>query len=285
MKLLLKSSMAIIFFGSLQSVTMATTLEEQIKTLSKNGWQVGVSILDMDDKLISINGDNRFPLDSTVKALACANILAKVDAKKFNLDYSKTIRQKDIVTYSPIVKDYVNKKLTIKQACEITTAYSDNAAANFAIELGGGPIGLTSFMRSIGDEVTRSDRYEPDLVINPESDIRDTTSPNAINASMKKLLMGNVLSKNSKVQLKEWMMGNKVADNMLRATLPKGWEIADRTGASDYGIRGLISMVWSETHAPVFISIYVRKADTSLDERSEVIKLLSENIVKEYLIK
>lgn len=203
---------------------------------------------------------------------------------KLTLDHSKIIQQKDIITYSPVVKNYVNKKLTIKQACEITTAYSDNTAANFAIEAGGGPLGLTLFMRSIGDEITRSDRYEPDLVINPEGDIRDTTTPNAMNASMKKLLTGNILSQGSKEQLKEWMMGNKVADNMLRAALPKGWKIADRTGASDYGIRGLTSMVWSQTHAPVFISIYVRKSGTSLDERSEVIKLLSDHIVKEYLI-
>ncbi|MDR2061704.1 MAG: class A beta-lactamase-related serine hydrolase, partial [Acinetobacter sp.] len=118
MKLLLKSIMTFVLFGSSVSVTMATTLEEQVKTLSEKGWQIGVSILDMDDKLISINGDKRFPLDSTVKALACANVLAKVDAEKLTLDYSKTIQEKDLVTYSPILKDYVNKKLTIKQACE-----------------------------------------------------------------------------------------------------------------------------------------------------------------------
>ncbi|ENW80970.1 hypothetical protein F909_02260 [Acinetobacter sp. ANC 3929] len=40
-----------------------------------------------------------------------------------------------------------------------------------------------------------------------------------------------------------------------------------------------------ETHAPVFISIYVRKIETSLDERSEVIEFLSDHIVKEHLIK
>ncbi len=119
MRSLLKSAIAVVLFGSSLSVTMAATLEEQVKSLSEKGWQVGVSILDMENKRISINGDKRFPLDSTVKALACAHVLAQVDAKKLTLDHSKTIRQKDLVTYSPVVKDYVNKKLTIKQACEI----------------------------------------------------------------------------------------------------------------------------------------------------------------------
>lgn len=48
------------------------------------------------------------------------------------------LQQKDIVTYSPVVKNYVNEK----RAYEITTAYTDDTAANFAIEAGGGSVGL-----------------------------------------------------------------------------------------------------------------------------------------------
>ena len=72
---------------------------------------------------------------------------------------------------------------------------------------------------------------------------------------------------------------------MVRSAYLIGWKIADHTGASDCGVRGLNSMGGLETHAPVFISIYVRKIETSLDERSEVIEFLSDNIVKEHLIK
>lgn len=285
MNIFLKALLTIFLFTSFISLSMAASLENQVKTLSEEGWQIGISILDMNNKMISINGEQRFPLDSTVKSIACANILSKVDANKLTLNHSKIINQNSLVTYSPIVKEYVNKRLTLKEACQISNAYSDNTAANFTISEGEGPSGLTSFMRSIGDDITRSDRYEPDLTVNPEGDIKDTTSPNAINSSLKKLLTGNVLSKDSKEQLKKWMMGNKVADNMLRAVLPPDWKIADRTGASDYGIRGLTAMVWSEDHSPVFISIYVRKSGTSLDKRSDVIRLLSEHVVKEYLIK
>ena len=42
-------------------------------------------------------------------------------------------------------------------------------------------------------------------------------------------------------------------------------------------------MVWSNDHEPVFISIYVRKGDTSLEERSEVIRILGSHIFNEYL--
>ena len=263
--------------------TNASLLEDKVNSLEKEGWKVGVSIFDANSKkLVSVNGDTRFQLDSTVKALACANVLANVDKKLLSLDKKVLIDKKDIVTYSPVTIKRINKSMTLREACAATTAYSDNTAANITISAVGGPQKLTQFMRDLGDTKTRSDRYEPELVINPEYDLRDTTTADAMSESLSKLLIGNTLSKNSKEQLKSWMMDNKVADNLLRARLPKGWSIADRSGASDYGIRGITSMVWSATQEPLFISIYVRKSNTTLDERSKIINEIGEVIFNKY---
>lgn len=283
MNLRFKTLVTLILSVPIVSSAFALNLQDQAKLYEKEGWKIGLSILFSDDRTISINGDQRFPLDSTVKSIACANVLAKVDAKKISLDHSMIVTDENIVTYSPVAKDYINKSFTLDQACKAANEYSDNTAANFTILSGGGPEGLTAFMRAIGDTVTRSDRYEPDLTVNPINDLRDTTTPDAMSKSIKKILIGEVLSNSSKAQLKEWMVNNKVADNMLRASLPKGWKIADRSGASDYGVRGITSMVWSNDHEPVFISIYVRKEGSSLDERSEVIRILGSHIFNEYL--
>jgi beta-lactamase class A CARB-1 len=263
----------------------ASNLNDQVEKYEAEGWKVGLSVLFSDDKVISINGDKHFPLDSTVKAIACANVLSKVDKKILTLNHTMMVSKENLVVYSPVAKDYINKPFTLDRACKAATEYSDNTGTNFAILSGGGPGGLTDFMRSIGDNVSRSDRYEPELTINPENDLRDTTTPDAMSASIKKILTENVLSEQSKKQLKDWMSDNKVADNLLRASLPQGWKIADRSGASDYGIRGITAMVWSENHDPVFISIYVRKQGTTLDERSEVIRILGENIFNDYILK
>lgn len=283
MRLRFKTLATLVLCMPIVSSAFALNLHDQVKQYEKEGWKIGLSILYSDNSSVSINGDQRFPLDSTVKSIACANVLAKVDAKKISLNHSMIVTEKNIVTYSPVAKNYINKPFTLEKACEAANEYSDNTGANFAILSGGGPEGLTAFMRSIGDTVTRSDRYEPELTINPVDDLRDTTTPNTMSLSIKNILTGDVLSNASKDQLKKWMINNKVADNMLRASLPKGWEIADRSGASDYGIRGIASMVWSNNHEPVFISIYVRKGDSSLDERSEVIRILGAHIFNEYL--
>lgn len=283
MNLRFKTLTALVLSIPLVSSAFALNLDEQVKLYEKEGWKVGLSVLFSDNRTISINGDKRFPLDSTVKSIACANVLAKVDAKNISLNHSMLVTKENMVTYSPVAQGYLNQPFTLEQACQAANEYSDNTAANFAILSGGGPEGLTAFMRSIDDTVTRSDRYEPELTINPENDLRDTTTPDAMSQSMKKILTEEVLSDASRNQLKEWMINNKVADNMLRASLPKGWKIADRSGASEYGVRGITSMVWSNNHEPVFISIYVRKEGSSLDERSEVIRILGSHIFNEYL--
>lgn len=261
----------------------ASDLEKRVQYFEDKGWSIGVTVLDTESgDMNSVNGDNRFHFNSTIKALACANVLSKVDENRISLDDSISLKKSDIVTYSPVTEDYIGKKLTLRKACEAALTYSDNTAANYTISVGGGPEGLTKFMRSIGDDVLRSDRYEPDLTKNIEYDIRDTTTTNAMASSLNKLLLDNILSEESKLQLKKWMKDNKVANDLLRASLPQGWSIADRSGASDYGVRGIISMAWSKDHEPVIITMYVRKSNTTMKERDQVIADLGKVIFKQY---
>ncbi|MEL4341868.1 class A beta-lactamase [Shewanella xiamenensis] len=259
------------------------SVKQTVNEFERQGWNIGVSIIEnSSNNVYSINGDERFSTNSTVKALACAIVLSEVDKNTASLNDAMMINEQDVVSHSPVMKEFIGKKVTLADACKATMTYSDNTAANFAIKKSGGPEGITSFLRSMGDDITRADRYEPDLNTNLEGDLRDTSTANAMAANFNKLLLGNILSTQSKEQLKDWMMGNKVADNMLRLVLPTGWEIADRTGANSYGARGIISMVWSESQQPLIISIYIKKEKTSIEEREKVISEIGRVIFTEY---
>lgn len=259
------------------------SVKQTVNEFERQGWNIGVSVIEnSSNNVYSINGDERFSTNSTVKALACAIVLSKVDKNAASLNDAMMINERDVVSHSPVMKEFIGKKVTLADACKATMTYSDNTAANFAIKKSGGPEGITSFLRSMGDDITRADRYEPDLNTNPDGDLRDTSTANAMAANFNKLLLGNILSTQSKEQLKNWMMGNKVADNMLRLVLPTGWEIADRTGANSYGARGIISMVWSESQQPLIISIYIKKEKNSIEEREKVISEIGRVIFTEY---
>ena len=77
---------------------------------------------------------------------------------------------------------------------------SDNSSANLLLASLGGPPGLTQDARSLGDELTRLDRIEPELDEAEPNDARDTTTPASM-ARNRKLVTGTALSAASRNQL------------------------------------------------------------------------------------
>lgn len=262
----------------------ANTIFKKIKEAERQlDARIGVSIYDItDNKLWSYNGDTCFPLMSTFKTLACAKLLADVEKGLQSLDTSAVITANSLIAWSPITKKHLGEKLSLKQACSAAMIMSDNTAANIVLTGINGPKALTQFMRSIGDEVTRLDRIEPDLNEALDGDKRDTTTPNAMVKSLHTLLFGDVLSQSSKAQLKQWMIDNKVTGSLFRSVLPENWWIADRSGAGGYGSRGITAVVWSDKRSPIIISIYLTQTNAPFGLRNKAIANIGKEIFTVY---
>lgn len=255
-------------------------LEQVIRQAEKHlSAHIGVSILDTaTNQQWSYRGDERVPLTSTFKTLACAKLLFDVDQQRILPSDSEVIVENDLVTYSPVTEKYVGKTMTLYEACSATMLTSDNTAANKVLEVIGGPSEVTKFVREVGDNITRLDRFETELNEGKPGDLRDTTTPNAMSHTLKTLLFGSVLSEESRAQLKEWMVNNQVTGNLLRPVLPKGWKIGDRSGAGGYGSRSITAVVWSESQAPVVISLYIAQTEASFDDRNQAITRIGKAI-------
>ena len=126
--------------------------------------RIGVAIIDSQTgQRCSYRGEERFPITSTFKPLACAALLSEVDAGRARLDQSVRIRADDVVSYSPVTGHLVGQSITLSRACEAAITLSDNTAGNIVLEAIGGPEGLTGFFRELGDTHSRLDRTEPSL--------------------------------------------------------------------------------------------------------------------------
>jgi beta-lactamase class A len=181
---------------------------------------------------------------STFKLLLAAQVLAAVDAGRERLDRRLTWTADDLVSWSPVVEKHDGRAgLDINTLCEATMTISDNTAANLLLAEHGGPAGLTAWLRSLGDEVTRLDRDEPTLNEATPGDPRDTSSPAALVATMRKLLLGNVLSAASRERLTAWLEANQTGDRRLRAGVP-GWRVGDKTGTSGTHVSNDIGILW-----------------------------------------
>lgn len=113
---------------------------------------------------------------------------------------------------------------------------SDNTAGNLLLDELGGPGAVTAFTRSLGDQVTRLDRREPELNSAVPGDDRDTTSPPAIAADYREVVLGSRLDDMDCALLTSWLVGNTTGDTRIRAGLPADWRVGDKTGASRYGV-------------------------------------------------
>jgi len=243
--------------------------------------RLGVMILDRDTgRSFERHADQLFPITSTFKAFAVAALLANVDAGSDQLDRRVRFSQEALVAYSPITETRVGDAgMSLEEICDAACTMSDNTAGNLLLQAIGGPSGFTSFMRGIGDSVTRLDRVETALNEGTPGDTRDTTSPRAAATSLEKLLMGHVLSDASRDKLQQWMIANKVAGPLLRSRIPADWKIADRSGAGGNGSRSIIALMWPPLRKPVVAAIYMTETQASMGDRNAAIAELGSAIV------
>ena len=256
-----------------RTASQDTLLETVRKIEHRSNGQLGIAIHDTGlDRHWYYKADERFPLSSTFKPFACAGLLSKMDKGEEHLDRRLIVHSEDIVTYSPVTANHIGPPgLSLSQLCEATITLSDNTAGNFVLKALGGPTGFTAYMQSIGDKTTRLDRWETALNEAHPGDARDTTTPRAAMTSLTTLLLGEALSPASRDRLTGWMRNDKVADALLRASLPQNWEIADKTGAGNNGSRGIIAVIWPPAQAPLIVAIYMTGTSFSLEERNTAI--------------
>lgn len=244
--------------------------------------KIGMSIVNADGQpIFGYRQNERFPLTSTFKVLACAALLDRLHKTAGSLDQTVTIKPDELLSYSPITKNYVAPAtITLQTLCSAAVSYSDNTAGNSILTYLSGPAAVTRFMRESGDTVTRLDRTEPTLNEATPGDERDTSTPERMAAGLHTLLATPLLTKPHQMMLENWMQEDKVADNLLRAALPKGWSIADKTGAGGYGSRAIIAAVYPTGEKPVYMAIYITQTDAEMKVSDGVIKKIGERVFR-----
>jgi beta-lactamase class A len=205
--------------------------------------------------------DERFPLLSTFKVLAAAAVLERARGREPGL-LDRVIRwtDEDLVAYSPITSLHVDDGLTVAELCHAAITHSDNTAGNLLLERIGGPAGLTRYTRSLGDPVTRLDRWETALNDWSPASPRDTTTPAAMARNLRNLTVGHELHPCDRDRLVGWLRANTTGDARIRAGLPASWTVGDKTGTTTaYGAANDIAIVHPPTGAPLILAVHTNR--------------------------
>jgi beta-lactamase class A len=170
--------------------------------------------------------------------------------------------------------------MTLGALCAAAIEQSDNTAGNLLLDAIGGPAGLTNFVRTIGDEMTRLDRKEPELNSANPGDERDTTTPAMMCADTQRLVLGSVLSESSRHQLEDWLQHNETGALMIRAGVPKTWTVGDKTGRSENGATNDVAIVRPPGRAPILVAIYSIGSTSSANDHVAIVAETARVIVE-----
>jgi beta-lactamase class A len=264
------------------TTTVITDLPHPFTPLeAKSGGRLGVCVLNTATGKVYGNREHeRFAMCSTFKLPLAAAILREADRGKLKLDATVPVSKADLVPHAPVVEANLAKgSMTIRALTEAAQKQSDNAAANLLLKQIGGPAGFTQFFRDLSDQVTRSDRLEPEMNRWKPGDDRDTTTPAAMAATVAKILTGDILTPASRDLLIQWMIDTKTGLKRIRAGLPQDWRAGDKTGTGYDDICGKvndIAIAWPPGKPPLIVTGYFNTAGPADDVRDEDQAILAE---------
>ncbi|MFE9655933.1 class A beta-lactamase [Micromonospora sp. NPDC006431] len=232
--------------------------------------RLGVYAIDTGTgRTVEHRADERFGYASTFKALAAAAMLDAASTAELNqvVRYARA----DLVTHSPITERHVGTGMTLRELGDAAVRYSDNTAANLLLKRLGGPAGFERALRDLGDQVTDPERIETDLNEAAPGDRRDTSTPRALATDLRAYVLGDALSAEDRAVLTGWLKGNTTGDKLIRAGVPAGWQVGDKTGSGGYGTRNDIAVIWPPDGAPIVLAVLSSRDEKDAEHDDKLI--------------
>ena len=217
-------------------------LERELsKLIAARSGDYGIAALDLrDGSTVSINGDTPFPMASTVKIAIAAAYLAEVDQARRSLG--------DMIAGRPAAK-----------VMELMIIRSDNQATDQLLAALGGPVAIQRWLSSQNIPGIRMDRSIAQLLRERGhlADIKDVATPIAMVTLLNKLDNGTVLAPQSRAFLLGLMGRCATGTRRIRALLPAGTRVEDKTGTLD-GITNDVGFITMPDGRRVAIAVFAR---------------------------
>lgn len=263
-----------------------STLQKKLAQLeASSGGHIGLAALDTsNNKLIQYHANEHFPAGCTAKVIGVATILKKSMTDSSLLEEKITYTKKDLANWNPITEKHLNDGMTVNQLCAAAIEYSDNTAMNLLVNKMGGLQAMNTFARSIGDHSFRQDHGWPDEALSGKpGDLNDSTTPAAMLKSLQTIALGDALAPYQRNLLVTWLQKNTTGNARIRAGVPKGWVVGDKTGTGfNYGITNDVAIIWPTKCAPIVLAIYYKNNIKDAPKREDILAEATTSVLKEF---
>lgn len=279
-----KLTMIIIAALILSACNSKKETNNELKDLEKKyNAKVGVSVINTkNDKAFNYNADERFAYASTFKTIISSILLEKYTYSQLNKEIQ--ISKEDIVEHSPILENYVGKKITIKKLVEAMMLHSDNTAFNKSLEEIGGYKTVKRKLNSLGDNKTNPVRKETELNFYNPNNEKDTSTPKSYAKTIDKLINEGGMEKKNKDILIKLMKENGKKDSLIKNGVPDKFEIAEKSGqGTTYASRNDIAFIYPKNQSePIVLVIFTNKKSKDSQPNDKLISETAKLVLKDY---
>jgi len=195
-----------------------------------------------------------------------------VQAGQERLDRQIPVAAADMVNHAPVTGPAVGGALSVETLMKGAVEVSDNPAANLLLRALGGLESMRAFYRSLGDDSTTVDRFEPEM--NRLDGDKDTIVPLRSVANLKRLLIDADTPLVGRSQGQASALDDRYAHGArggIKAGLPAGWTVAHKTGTGGYGPTNDIGVLYPPAGAPVIVAAYYHAAAAGPADRHDAV--------------
>ncbi len=224
--------------------------------------RLGIGVLDTgDDALLGYHADERFPMSSTCNVLTVASVMKRIDDGQEQPDRLVPYKASELIPgNSPVTTAHLADGLMVVDLCAAAIQWSDETAANLLLRSVGGPPGVTRYLRSLGDDITRLDRTEPGSDEPPSVAGHGTTSPEAMVPNLRRILLSRGLTQPERIFIWSWMLDAKLGSKRLRAGISPSWQVGDQTATGGRGTINVIAFLLPPRRPPLLAAVYMTEA-------------------------
>jgi beta-lactamase class A len=89
--------------------------------------------------------------------------------------------------------------------------------------------------------------------------------------NLRRIVLGDALANSSRERLVAWLVACRTRDASLRAGVPPGWRVGDKTGSGANNATNDVAVLWPPNRAPIIVTAYSIEAHGSRSERLAVL--------------
>jgi beta-lactamase class A len=247
-------------------------LTERLRTLCNGAdGEIGVAVIHVESgRSVEIAGAKKLPLYSVFKLPLAVAVLKQVEQGRLPLDRKVSVTPTDVAPGSQFNTDLWQQPVekTVAELLEFSIVRSDNTSSDKLLQLIAGPAAVTEQMRAFGFS-------NIDIVTTVREFSSHRDKPNMGTATdlarlLVQLQKGGLLQPSQLALLLGFMERARTGgERRLRANLPPGTEVAEKTGTGDNATNdvGLITLPQGKGHLAIAVLISGSKSSAETQER------------------